>query len=198
MTTDAEKKLVLGLTSGKQLSVSRVLLFPEPVIQQVLLLRAKAQEELGGFTTGLGFWGSPGWVIGGAAALGFVESLISNSKTKKGLELLKEAAQKYEQLNGKGSFFAIGSIEGISQPNPATWHATQVAEFQIDLNPMGLIEKGQTIQRYDITRKQIENGVATVTGPIGFVHNEDEFVLVEVDAQPIAVRWSSVESYQLA
>lgn len=198
MTTDTGQKMMLGLTSGKQLAVSRVLLFPEPEIQQVLLLRARAQEELGGFSTGLGFWGSPGWVIGGATALGFVESLISNSKMKKGLVLLKEAAQKFERLKTKGSFFDIGVIEGLSRPNPASWRATTVAEFQIDLNSMGLIEKGQTIQRYGISGKQIANGIATVSGSIGFVHNEDEFVWVEVDTQPMAVRWSSVEFFQPA
>ncbi len=198
MTIDVQKYLLLGLASGRELTVTRVLLFPEPELQQVLLLKAKAQEELGGFSTGLGFWGSPGWVVGGAAALGFVESLISNSKMKKGLELLKEAAIKQEQLRAKGSFFDISAIEGISRPNPAAWRATQVTEFQIDLNPMGLIEKGQTIQRYDISRKQIANGIATLTGPVGFVHSEDEFVQIEVEDRPVAVRWSSVEHYQVA
>lgn len=196
MTTDTGQKIMLGLTSGKQLPVSRVLLFPEPEIQQVLLLRAKAQEELGGFSTGMGFWGSPGWVLGGATALSFVESLISNSKMKKGVELLKEATQKQERLKTKGTFFDVGMIEGLSRPIPATWRATKVAEFQIDLNRMGLIEKGQIIQRYGISGKQIENGIATASGSIGFVHNEDEFVWVEVDRHPIAVRWSSVEFFQ--
>lgn len=197
MVADAEMKLLLGLTSGKQVAANRILLFPEPEIQQVLLLRAKAQEEMGGFTTGLGFWGSPGWVIGGAATLGFVESLVSNSKMKKGLKLLKDAAQKFEHVRKKGTFFAISSIEEIAKPSPGAWHATHVAEFQIDLNPMGLIEKGKAIQLYDISRKQITDGIATVTGPIGFVHNEDKFIWAEVNSQPIAVRWRSVETYQI-
>ena len=194
---DTKKELLLGLTSGKTIAASRVLLFPEPEIQQVLLLRAKAQEEMGGFTTGIGFWGSPGWVIGGAAALGFVESLISNSKMKKGLELLKNAAQQFEQIRARGSFFSISAVDEITKPSPGAWRTTHIAEFQINLNTMGLIEKGTTIQRYDISRKQITLGVATVTGPIAFVHNEDEFIWVEVSGQPIAVRWSSVESYQV-
>ncbi len=197
MTVDTQQTLLLGLASGRQLAVTSVLLFPEPELQQVLLLRAKAQEEMGGFSTGLGFWGSPGWVVGGAAALGFVESLISNSKMKKGLALLKEAALKQQQLRTKGSFFDITAIDGIARPNPAEWRATRAAEFQIDLNPMGLIEKSQIIQRYDISQKKIANGVATVTGPVGFVHSEEEFVWVEAEDRPVAVRWSSVEHYQL-
>jgi hypothetical protein len=144
MTTDNEPSLLLSLSSGRQCVVSRVMLFPELEFQQVLLLKAKAQEELGGFSTGLGFWGSPGWVIGGAAALGFVESLISNSKMKKGLEILKDAAVKHEQLKAKGTFFGVSEIDGVARPNPATWKATQASEFQIDLNLMGLDEMSQT------------------------------------------------------
>ena len=59
------------------------------------------------------------------------------------------------------------------------------------------LEKGKIIQRYDISRKQITNGIATVTGPIGFMHNEDEFIWVEASGQSTAIRWSSVESYQV-
>jgi len=115
---------------------------------------------------------------------------------KKGLELLKDAAQKYERVKTNGSFFDVGAIQGLSHPNPATWRARKIADFQIDLNPMGLIEKGQTIQRYRISGKQIVDGIATVREPIDFVHNADEFVWVEAETQAIAVRWSSVEFFQ--
>jgi hypothetical protein len=197
MVTEREPRLLLEMSSGKQLIAHSVRLYPEMEFQAVLLLRAKAQEEMGGFSTGLGFWGSPGWVIGGAAALGFVESLISNSKVKKGLELLKTAAEKHENLKTKGAFFPISSIDGIDRPNPSNWRATQVSQFQIDLNPMGILEKGRVIQRYKISREQITDGIATVTAPMEHIHNEDEFVWVEVDAQPTAVRWNFVETYRL-
>jgi len=198
MATDSEPRVLLEMTSGKQLIASRVMLYPELQFQEVLLLRAKAQEKMGGFSTGLGFLGSPGWVMGGATALGVVESLISNSKIKKGLELLKEAAEKHETLKTQGVFFAISSIDGIDQPNPANWRAAHVSQFQIDLNPMGLLEKGRAIQRYEISRDQITNGIAKVTAPMGYLHNEDEFVWVEVDDQSTAVRWNFVECYRLA
>ena len=58
MTIDAERRMLLSLSSGKQLLANHVMLFPEHEIHQVLLLKAKAQEELGGFSTGLGFWGN--------------------------------------------------------------------------------------------------------------------------------------------
>lgn len=196
--TEREPRLLLEMSSGRQIVVHRVKLYPELEFQEVLLLRAKAHEEMGGFSTGLGFWGSPGWVIGGAAALGFVESLISNSKIKKGLELLKAATEKHENLKTKGAFFPISSIDGIDRPNPSHWRATQVSQFQIDLNPMGILEKGRIIQQYNISREKITGGIATATAPMGHIHSEDEFVWVEVDGHPTAVRWNFVETYRLA
>ncbi len=198
MTTDNQTQMLLSLPSGKRLVVSRVMLFPEPELQQVFALKAKAHEKLAGFSTGLGFWGSPGWVIGGATLLGLAESFISNSKMKEGIEFLKQAVVKQEQLNTRGRYFAISEIAGIHRPNPATWKANQVADFQVDLNPLGFIEKGQAVQQYNISRKQISDGIASVTAPIGFIHNDDEFVWVEVEGQSMAVRWASVDCYQIS
>lgn len=198
MTVDVEPKLVLGLSSGNELIVNRVMLFPETDIQQIFLLRTKAQEELGGFSTGLGFWGSPGWVIGGAAVLGFAESLVSNSKMKKGFNILKEAAVKLEQLKTKGVFFNVSAIEGIDRACPGDWRASQVSQFEIDLKPMGFMQKGEIIRRYNISRNQISDGTATVTGTVGFVHNDDDFVRFEVQGEQVAVRWTCIERYRLA
>lgn len=198
MTADAEPRLFLEMSSGKQLIVSRVMLYPELQVQEVRLLRAKAQEEMGGFSTGLGFWGSPGWVIGGAAALGAVESLISNSKMKKGLELLKEAAEKYEKLKATGVLFGVSLINGIDSPNPAKWRASHVSRLQIDLNSLGFLEKAEVIRRYEISRGLITNGIATVVKSTGYIHDEEEFVWVEVDGHPTALRWSFVESYRFS
>jgi hypothetical protein len=61
---------------------------------------------------------------------------------------------------------------------------------------MGLLEKGHAIQRYNISRGQVKDGMATVSGPTVYAFNDDEFVWVEVDGQPIAIRWSSIESYE--
>ncbi len=199
MPTDieVERRMLIGLASGRQLIASGVMLFPQHEVQQVLLLKAKAQEELVGFSTALGYWGASGWMIGGAAAIGFVDSLLPNSKMKKGLEFLKEAAIRHEQNKSKGVFFDVPSIDGIDRPNPAAWRATQVSQFQIDLHPMDLLEKGRVIQRYGISRDQVRDGIATVTGPIRYVYDEDEFVWIEIKGQATAVRWSAVECYQL-
>lgn len=53
----ANRKLKLVLSSQQQLLTARVMLFPEPAIQAAAFLRLQAQEELAGFSSGLGFWG---------------------------------------------------------------------------------------------------------------------------------------------
>ena len=196
MTTESDARILLDMSSGKQLIVSRVMLFPEADFHEVVSLKAKAQEEMGGFSTGVGFWGSPSWALGGAAALGIVESLISGSKMKKGLELLKQAADKYERLKTKGMFHAVSLIDRIDRPSPAYWRAFHTGEFQLDLQSLGWSERERVIQQYKISKAQIDRGIATVTAPRAFIHNEDEFVWVEVDSQPIAVRWNFVECYE--
>ena len=69
---------IITLVSGERLVVREVLQYDENKVAEINSLKAQAGNELQGFTTGLGFWGSPGWVIGGALALGAVESMISN------------------------------------------------------------------------------------------------------------------------
>jgi hypothetical protein len=84
---------------------------------------AQADNELQGFTTGLGFWGSPGWVIGGTLALGAVESMISNAKQKTGLRLLNLAAEKFNQLPNSSVFVSFDRIGNLQTPDPLHWWA---------------------------------------------------------------------------
>ena len=95
---------------------------------EIISLRAKAQEEMGGSSSRVGFFGDPEWVIGGAIAAGLVGALISNSKTKKGLEFLKEAALRHEKLKSMGKLIDISLIEGIDRPIPARWRGVKSTE----------------------------------------------------------------------
>ena len=114
---------IITLVSGERLVVREVLLYDENKIVEINSLKARAGNELQGFTTGLGFWGSPGWVIGGALALGAVESMISNSKQKAGLRLLKLAAEKFNQLPNNSVFVSVDRIRSLQTPNPQSWSA---------------------------------------------------------------------------
>jgi hypothetical protein len=114
---------IITLVSGERLVVREVLLYDENKVAEINSLKAQAGNELQGFTTGLGFWGSPGWVIGGALALGAVESMISNSKQKTGLRLLRLAAEKFNQLPNNSVFVSVDRIRSLETPNPQSWSA---------------------------------------------------------------------------
>jgi hypothetical protein len=114
---------IITLVSGDRLVVREVLLYDENKIVEINSLKARAGNELQGFTTGLGFLGSPGWVIGGALALGAVESMISNSKQKAGFQLLRFAADKINQLPNNSVFVSIDRIRNLQTPNPQSWSA---------------------------------------------------------------------------
>ena len=114
---------IITLVSGERLVVREVLLYDVNKVAEINSLKAQAGNELQGFTTGLGFWGSPGWVIGGALALGAVESMISNAKQKTGLQLLRLAAEKFNQLPNNSVFVSVDRIRSLQTPNPQNWSA---------------------------------------------------------------------------
>jgi hypothetical protein len=53
---------------------------------------------MAGVSTGIGFWGSPLWALGGAAALGLVEGALSSSARKQALQYLGIAAERTKGL----------------------------------------------------------------------------------------------------
>ena len=114
---------IITLVSGERLVVGEVLLYDVNKVAEINSLKAQAGDELQGFTTGLGFWGSPGWVIGGALALGAVEGMISNAKQKTGLRLLTLAAEKFNQLPNNSVFVSVDRIHSLQTPNPQNWSA---------------------------------------------------------------------------
>jgi hypothetical protein len=114
-------ELRVQLTSGACLTVSEVFLCLEEPLRRSDALRLKAAEGLKGFSSGIGFWGSPGWAIGGAIGLGLIEGLVSSSVTKAALQDLKEAAKLAADAVRAGAFVPVNEIEGIDAPQPSAW-----------------------------------------------------------------------------
>lgn len=192
--------MVIVLSSGRQIEASKVRLYPEPELQKIVTLRSKAQEELGGFTTGIGFLGSPAWVFGSAAVLGVLESIVSDKKAKKGILHLKEAQKMHEDLQKNGVLFEISVIEGIENPDPANWRADSVYEISFDFSSMGIKERGKFIEERSLTIRQarhLHGQIIKEEVNASFTHDGDEFFWVEIDGQLTAVRWNFVESYQI-
>jgi hypothetical protein len=67
--TVSDKFPVITLVSGERLLVREVQLYDEQTVAEISRLRTKAATKLQGFSTGIGFWGKPSWVIEGTTAL---------------------------------------------------------------------------------------------------------------------------------
>ena len=113
--------LKVGLVSGTCLTVSEIFLCLESPLRRSDALRLKAADGLKGFSSGIGFWGSPGWAIGGAIGLGLIEGLVSNSSAKAALQDLQEAARLASAAVSAGIFVPVKDIDGIGNPSPQSW-----------------------------------------------------------------------------
>jgi hypothetical protein len=118
-------RIRISQPSGQILS-EKLMLFPQYLVLKVMDLQAQARKELGGFSSGIGFWGSPEWALLGAGVLGLAESVISGAKAKNGVALLQEAAQVTELMRSRGKFFQPCEIANIWLPEPGLWKAQGV------------------------------------------------------------------------
>jgi hypothetical protein len=162
---------LIVLVSGERLLMRAVLLYEAEKVAEIAALKAQAAEKLQGFSTGIGFWGSPGWVLGGAAALGLVEGFLSGSKQRQGLQLLRLAAAKFEELAKTAVFVPADQVWNLQSPHPQSWSAA------LKLQGGTWVAKtfGKSEQQY--------------------VHNGEDFVNIKTDAGVVCIRWSHVASY---
>lgn len=125
---------VIVLASGQPLKANRIRLYDTRLLNEIAAMRATAAQALGGVHTGIGFWGSPTWALGGAAALGIVEGILSAAARKRAVEVLGSAAQKYSEAVRRAVFFNADQIFNIGVPQPQAWHAihTSGVEFRHD------------------------------------------------------------------
>jgi hypothetical protein len=122
-----EKNLVayvqLLLASGQTLHVRGVQLYPANELARIAGLRAEAAQKMGGVSSGIGFYGSLGWVIEASAALGIIEAVLSDSSKKAGLRLLVQADQLSVATCSLSKLFQIEGIKHIERPHPGAWTA---------------------------------------------------------------------------
>ncbi len=147
-----------------------LLLFEEGELRQVASLRAQASEKLGGVSTGIGFWGSPEWALGGAAVLSVLEGMASNRMRTEGIALLGQAEEKEQSLMKHSQFFPPEQIENAYLPYPSSW--------------MAILDEEEP---YSMTRKKSK-----------YIHSGREFVTLNTAGGVVHVRWSEVAAYRYA
>lgn len=109
------------MTSGTRYRVEEVFLYEETQLRRAQALRLSAAGNLGGVSTGIGFWGSPEWALGGALALGILENVANNAAAKKGMSQMEECNQLMASAQRDGMFLSVRHIHSIATPQPGLW-----------------------------------------------------------------------------
>lgn len=189
------------LSSGQTLKLRQVRLYNKERVREIAILRQQALKNLGGVTTGVGFWGSPEWAIGGALALGLIEGLLSGAAREKASAILQDVQQKTSELARSGKMIDCAAMSGMDAADPRAWSGTETVEEPV-FEPVLTLRHSATIPRYApeeirqmLLQKQGGQQTGTVLKTITLIHNEDEFVTMGTDVGVLKVRWSSVVAY---
>ena len=184
--SDDGSRLEIRLNSGAELTIKAVQLYSESAVAKVNSKKAEAIKLLKGVSTGIGAWGSIEWVLEASAVIGAIESVLSAGAPTAGACLLEEAIQAERKLRNEGILFPVGGIQYIENPAPGFWRAAFTRNTQVETQ----VVKSLTIQ----VRPKTENRTEKVV--TGFVHNGDEFIIVQTDdGSMTSIRWSAVEQY---
>jgi hypothetical protein len=187
---------IFVLTSGQVLHVTGIVLYPADVLATVANLRNLAAEKLGGVSAGIGFIGSPGWVLGASAALGIIEGMMSSSARKDGVRLLGEADAKANELLDQGLIVPVDQISNRHRPSPASWSALCSTDESVNLYNYSRKQRANFLATHKRTEADVKGHNVTILKKKPFIHNGDDFLQVETEQFGlIHVRWSAVQSY---
>lgn len=166
------------LCSGAMISITEIKLYRQESLIALNNKRAKIASLSGGVSTGLGFFGSMGWVAGASMAVGAIESSLSNVAQCEAIALMHEVFHDEIEIRNAGKFLPVHKIELIYMPFPNAWKA-------VTDEVLG----GTTPEGIKLPPKR---------EPPMYVHDGAEFVTVkDADGQVRDIRWKSVESYAL-
>jgi hypothetical protein len=160
-------------------------------------LLMRAQQQLGGVSTGISFWGSPAWAIGGAAVLGMLERAASNAQSKEGIANLERANGLLREIRRHAKWFPIDQTDGIQTPNPSAWSAQADGIEEVRMNTIALLDRGKFLKERGLTKSDVVNGVVRVKVKVPYVTLGEDFVGFSLsDGTRAQLRWSSVDVYK--
>lgn len=192
-------RIEITVGGGSKL-VTGIQLYPAVAVARWRGFMATAQQQLGGVSTGLGFWGSPGWAIGGAVVLGLVESALSSAKAKEGIQTLETANKLLADIRRKAQIFDLDDVENVAVPSPAGWVAEGDGFKRVAMNSVPMLSRSAFLRENGLSTADVVNGTVKVPARVKFVDLGEEFVSLRIDEEdaPINVRWAAVETFQLS
>jgi hypothetical protein len=186
------------VAAGESFEISRVGLYPAPNIAEWKSLMAKATTQLGGVSLGLGFLGSPGWVITGALAMGYIEGALSNASQVEGVKTLQKAAAVLARIHRSRQLVPISEISGVEFADPGSWSAEAETERTFDVRQLRGSDLKRYLEKIGGSEANILDGIASVSGCVRHVSLGEDFVPLECRVRGfMQLRWSSIASYRL-
>lgn len=192
---DVAKKLIITV-GGVSHEVSHIKMFPAAEVNQWRAMVAQAQTQLGPVSSGIGFIGSPEWVIGGSIVSGILTQGIANASAKAGMETLNRAAALLAQIRSLGRFVAVSEFREAERPHPKAWIAVAPGLKAVDFSRVSMFEKDKFLRQHNRTKADVVNNVLKVDADVEYILLDDEFVTVTTPQGEVHIRWSAVETYQ--
>jgi hypothetical protein len=115
--------IVFVMSSGTEIAVTRITLWPADLLQQAAELFARSGSLSQGFTTGIGFIGSLGHVVADALMLGAAEAVVGAAMQAKAGTLQEQAANLIQRAAKEASLVPVSHIYSVQDGDPATWCA---------------------------------------------------------------------------
>ena len=170
------------LRSGSVIDITHFILYPRSLILSARKYMAEAERQMAGFSSGIGFWGSPTWAIGGALLMGAVESTISKEMYAAGNQILNSALDMKENLLQKGEPFSAHNIMNVDRVDPRQWLAGYT-QYSFQEGEDGRQKK----KLYKLSAKTRF-----------YAHHGEPFVsVITSDSRRINVLWENLEQYEV-
>ncbi len=188
---------IATMVSGQKLRLHKIRLFDEPSMIEVMKLRAQAAQVLGSSAGMIGVFGTPSLTLAAeAVALGFVSGILNQVAKKAALENLKKAQSVVDRMRNSFVLFDTEEIENLEMPSPGTWCAVKGTRSQtVNINEIPKDEADEFCRVHNIKRGWGDPTEHTVSVPLRYVHDGDDFVFAITDEGGVSFRWSQVESY---
>lgn len=193
------KRMALTLASGTELLATKVVLFSADQVSAMLALRAKAAQSMGGVSTGISFWGSPEWAIGGALLLGAIEGALTKAANREGLAALEQAQAMEQRIKASGFLMPVSSIENVHSPHPRLWSSSIERKKKVVLRGKSTSERAALVRQYNIQNGDLDDDDEALVNAIDtLVFDGDAFVMLELaDGSMTTVKWDAVVQYRI-
>lgn len=121
MATTSSAKIILA--GGFEIHATSMMMYEEAQLQEAATLWQEAERKLGAPGSGIGFMGSPDFVLGAFATASIFAKWQRAKLGRDAAELIEAANQKYRRALDTGREFDWAAIEGADWSDPTRWQA---------------------------------------------------------------------------